>query len=274
MKQKEEYLRRITLEAKLLLVLNGHLGSEDLVTVPDAITQGGMAREFRIRRNNISRSLSELSGRGYIRSRTKHIKGLQRRRKAYFLTEEGINEAQSVIRDISPRLISVRNLEGDLVEWTFERLRNEISTLLHRNILHYEVISSYLDDDIFDLNSLKEGEKEIPVGNIPMVGDLYGREIEMGQISKALEDRVNLISIIGIAGIGKTTLVAEAVGKIKRTVIWKDLDPWMSPDILLDELESHSSGHRAGSVNGRDKYPKIKGPFEVLLILRISCGPR
>lgn len=256
MTQRDGHLKRITLEAKLLLLLYPHTGSEELMTVEDVITQGGMAREFRIRRNNISRSLSELTGRGAVRSKTKHIKGLQRRRKAYFLTDSGIREAENVIREISSRLVSVRTLEGDILEWTLERTRKELSTLLHRDVPHHELVSRYLDGGLCDLGSLRKDTCSSLPGNIPDVERIFGREREISAVKKAIENDVNLISVLGMAGIGKTTLVSSAMRDIQGPLIWRDLDPWMSPDILLDDLTSSFSPGTPRQ--GRDMYRRAR----------------
>jgi tetratricopeptide (TPR) repeat protein/DNA-binding PadR family transcriptional regulator len=252
------YLRRITLEAKIILILHANRGSEDLMDVDDSITQGGMAARFRIRRNNISRALADLSGRSLIFSRTKHIKGLHRRRKAYFLTPKGSEEASRIIDDISDRYLRIRTIDGDLKELKFNHVKEELSALLHREVPHYEVITGYMEDGLCDL-TLLGSDRSFPCSrNIPGTDRFYGREKESDELTAALEKGVNLISILGIAGIGKTTFTSDFFKDSSRDLIWKELDPWMSPDILIDDISSSVGHHGRISRSIKDLYRRSK----------------
>ncbi len=61
--------------------------------VPEALTQVGIADAIGIKRSEIPRAVNALKKNSYIYEETKHIIGVTRRRKAYFLTSEGIIQA-------------------------------------------------------------------------------------------------------------------------------------------------------------------------------------
>jgi DNA-binding MarR family transcriptional regulator len=71
-----------------------HLGrfSPDYINkwdCPYAICQQGIADGLGVVRSNLSRSLFELESFGLLESHPKHIVGVARKRKAYFLTVKG-----------------------------------------------------------------------------------------------------------------------------------------------------------------------------------------
>ncbi len=254
-----DHLKRITIESRLLLLLEPFSGTEELMTVDEVLTQGGMSRELMIRRNNISRALSDLSSRGLVASMTKHIKGIQRRRRAYFLTVDGKKEAAVISRRIDHQVLIIKDQDGRIVEWSFDRSRKEISSLLHRDVSRFELISLSMNDDRIDLNSLCRVNGKLHHPNTPVVKEFHGRIAEMEILLSSIHDRKPFISIIGIAGQGKTTLGSRAISLSGKRAAWIDLDPWMSPDILVDEIELFLSGpDRSSYTSMRDLFPRMR----------------
>lgn len=259
MKGRRRYLKRITLENKIILLLEPFTTSRDLMTVPESITQGGMSKELMIRRNNISRALTDLSSRGLVFSRTKHIKGLQRRRKAYFLTEEGSKQAIAAASDLDTRYVPVKMMDGKVKEFTLDKCRREVSSLLGREVSRFDLITNHMRGRMVDLSSIGgRGEKWMDP-RIPCIDRFFGREVETRILVKELDDGIPVISLIGIAGQGKTSIAAEAISRITRDVVWVDMNSWMTMDILLDEIEISLSGGDRSSFSGkRGIYPRMR----------------
>ncbi|MGF1538348.1 MAG: NB-ARC domain-containing protein [Elainellaceae cyanobacterium] len=77
-------------------------------------------------------------------------------------------------------------------------------------------------------------------GEAPNVQFFYGRTEEIGQLQQwIVEHKAHLVAVLGMGGIGKTTLVAKAIeamqGKFER-VIWRSLRNAPSLATLLQEL--------------------------------------
>lgn len=81
---------------KLLLHLYKHNRFRDMFEVPPALTQEGIAKEIGIAQQNVSTFVRKLETEGLIDGKTSHIQGMNRRKKAYFLTEAGIIEARAL----------------------------------------------------------------------------------------------------------------------------------------------------------------------------------
>jgi len=242
MKERHEPLKRVTLENRILLLLLSRTGQEDLMTVDNILTQGGMASEFQIRRNNITSALSELTSNGLVYSRTKHIKGKDRRRKAYFLTEMGMEETGKLTRSISRRYVQIINDEKNRVEWTLNRTMEEISSRLHRKVTYFEMLSRFISGSEVDLARISEDGISDTGPMVPNIAGFFGRKEEMVLILSSLSNGMCLLSVIGIAGQGKTTLVSEVVRRSESDAIWVELNPWISTDLVLDEIQNRFPG--------------------------------
>jgi DNA-binding SARP family transcriptional activator len=85
-------------------------------------------------------------------------------------------------------------------------------------------------------------------GEAPEVGPLYGRSAEVAQLDQwLLADRCRVVAVLGMGGVGKTTVVATVVRAVAAQfdiVIWRSLlnAPYLD-DILRGTLRT-LSGHR------------------------------
>jgi tetratricopeptide (TPR) repeat protein/DNA-binding MarR family transcriptional regulator len=81
-------------ETKVLLHLLNFFTFRESFEAPIEITQTGIAKGTNIDRSNVPRILKRLKDDGSIYEKSMHITGEHRRKKAYFLTEQGIARAQ------------------------------------------------------------------------------------------------------------------------------------------------------------------------------------
>lgn len=67
--------------------------------------------------------------------------------------------------------------------------------------------------------------KNKDIVNAPVIKQFYGRKEESANLKKwVIDDRCTLVSIVGMAGIGKTSLVARFIGQIDKKSISNDFD--------------------------------------------------
>ncbi len=92
------------------------------------------------------------------------------------------------------------------------------------------------------------------------VSNFYGRTTELAQLQDwSVSDRCNLVSILGLGGIGKSALAAKAIQQIQDEfdyIIWKSCRNISSIETLLNELVSFfSEGQQTeGSIASLLKY--------------------
>ena len=74
---------RLTVEEKILLLMNEHQRYKKDYDVPNDLTQQGIAAYLGTGRGNVPREIRKLKDKGLIFERIAHIKGSQRRQKGY-----------------------------------------------------------------------------------------------------------------------------------------------------------------------------------------------
>ncbi|RLF49950.1 MAG: hypothetical protein DRN20_00545 [Thermoplasmata archaeon] len=74
------------------------LGDDDVVEAPIAITQQGIAEATGLARSHVAMTLISLEEEGIVKKKKCHIRNLERKRYAYFLTHEGVREA-NIVKD-------------------------------------------------------------------------------------------------------------------------------------------------------------------------------
>ena len=87
----------LTVEKRILLHLHKYSHTyQDAWEVPNAMSQEGISEALEILLNNVSRAVKDLKTEGKVTERLAHIKGGRRKRRAYFLTEEGTRLAEEI----------------------------------------------------------------------------------------------------------------------------------------------------------------------------------
>jgi WD40 repeat protein/transcriptional regulator with XRE-family HTH domain len=77
-------------------------------------------------------------------------------------------------------------------------------------------------------------------GLAPQVNQIYGRESELQKLEESIiKDKVRLVALLGIGGLGKTALAIKLGQKLQEhfdCVIWKSLNYTPSLETILDEI--------------------------------------
>jgi tetratricopeptide (TPR) repeat protein len=86
----------LTIGEKILLQLLEHRAEEDELVVTQEITQHGIASALGIRQSHVSYDINILEEKELVTSGIKHVRNLKRRRKAYFLSQQGYRQAKEL----------------------------------------------------------------------------------------------------------------------------------------------------------------------------------
>ncbi|MGA1822736.1 MAG: hypothetical protein ACMUIG_09430 [Thermoplasmatota archaeon] len=234
MNEGDNYIRRVSVENRILILLSENPGWEDKFDAPEIISQKGIARELSMRQNNVSRALTELSAKGLVNSKSSRIKGLQRKKRIYYLTESGTKTASAVLHDLMGRIVLL-NHTGDLWEVTFRDLAKEIRRRDGESHSITKILQMNLDGIEASLTPVTELVNDEISREV-----FFGRKTELDELERAFFDPgVTLISIVSIAGQGKTSLLREFLKSEKvGGFVSLDMDDWLFPDNILEILSS------------------------------------
>ena len=128
-------------QERILLHLRDYVDHADKVEVPFALSQMGIANAVSIARSNVPRAISGLRDQGYLIERQAHVTGVSRKRKAYFLTDDGAKLADDIWSKVGMQIVRVIGHDGR--SSTMELQKALESTELP--LRHVDVIR-YLDD--------------------------------------------------------------------------------------------------------------------------------
>ena len=225
-------LGRITIQDRILLLLRDNGMYPDSYIVSEVLTQAGMSKKLGIRQNNLSRALRDLESRGLIKHRTARVRNQGRKKRAYHLTDMG----EKAARDLEDSILNSRGVaritSAELVRWPVRRILNNFRRVGGHNISDL-LIENY-DGEIFDIFSLYRSPDVLYPR--PDIKRFYGRRSELDTMAEMYRDDDNfLISVVGIAGQGKTTLVSRFMEEVlDQKAMWFGADPWLYPENLLE----------------------------------------
>ena len=99
-------------QERILLHLRDYVDHTDKVEVPFALSQMGIANAVAIARSNVPRAIAGMREQGHLIERQAHVSGVSRKRKAYFLTEEGTRIADDIWAKVSTQKIRMIHPDG------------------------------------------------------------------------------------------------------------------------------------------------------------------
>lgn len=227
----------LTVSEKILLHLQEQGRYEELFEVPYSLTQNGIAEIVKARRSYVSQATKELSEKGLVEDRLSHVKGEGRRRKTYFLTPSGKLQARKVRDHIENLPVIV--MDGEEEERT---ILKEVIRQKMKGSSILEALECINEEGVFDpitRTSAKPSTYLDPFQIFPKPRHFYGRDSELAKISEFLSDKeAKILAIRGIAGMGKTTLVAKIVEKeiASHRIFWYRFHNWSTQRNVLSHL--------------------------------------
>jgi tetratricopeptide (TPR) repeat protein len=200
-------------------------------TAPRDATQEGIGDSVGAYRSYVSTSLKTLVAEGLVTSRLAHVQGHPRRVKAYLLTPGGQLRARGLRESLSPSLPDDGAIAEALLSYAKQRpaprrVNADLRLLGHSS-------------------------------SLPPVRHFFGRKRELRAIKEFLDSPAASVLIVkGLAGMGKTTLLARSLDLSKAQVFWHRFYEWSTLRTLAQRLAaalaSGGGTKLRAAVDGRD----------------------
>lgn len=183
---------------KILLALLGKGTYENQKLVPYSTCQQGLSESLNVSQPRIAQLVRDLKEKDLLREEKKHIVGLQRQRKAYFLTPRGYQKGEELREDLREKTITVRteNAEEKIKLDSIEKYVDSEDPLI-------TALNKIDEKGKVDLREREEETEEIFVDREKELNKLKG-------LARSVKEEGNkAIFIKGEAGVGKTTLISK-----------------------------------------------------------------
>lgn len=261
---------------RILLHLLANDAWADRYMVPPSLTRPGIAEACAQHPPNVSRTMRDLLREALVEEHTRAVQGDERRQKTWQLTEEGRHAAHQRQAALNATKVLVRNVDGALLEVKADEVSALLATELSllQILLHaqHEGVLTYGDIRFGAIKKADQSEGMPQPGRLtPLVGvhatyanqppitrPVYGRDVELDELHTWFGDRHPCMVVHGIAGIGKSTLVAHWLHQHMEndpylSVCWYTCQPWDRALGLATSLL-----HRFGIDESHDPYNIIE----------------
>ena len=231
-------------QERIFLHLSDYVDHTDKVEVPFALSQMGIANAVSIARSNVPRAISGMKEAGHLVERQAHVTGVSRKRKAYFLTDEGAKVADEIWSRISENKVRVIHSDGRSESSTLaQAIESSELPLRHVDMLRYMDDSGTIDlsglsSELVERDLSKHIEKQLVsyLNDLPRTRRFYGREKELDVMAKLLEAKSASILVPGSAGIGKTSLSTKILDRFthRRNLLYHRCQDWEGSRAFLE----------------------------------------
>ncbi len=221
---------------RILLHLSDFSDFMSSVEVPFALSQMGIANAVSIARSNVPRAISGLKDQGFLVERQAHVQGVSRKRKAYFLTDSGMNVAEETWKRLREFPLRAILPDGTTISSNLGEIQDKIPfTMRPVDVIRYLNDNGVLDvrslsADLVERDLSKHVEKQLvtSLGDLPRLRHFYGRSTELENMVNLLEARSTTLMIPGIAGIGKTSMAAKVIESFmhRRNLLYHRCQDW------------------------------------------------
>ena len=204
----------------------------------------GIANSVAIARSNVPRAISGMREQGLLIERQAHVTGVSRKRKAYFLTDDGIKVANGIWEKVSTQNVRLKFPDGSSKSMTLiNALELTDLPLRHVDILRYiddngSLDLSVLSAELIERDLSKHIEKQLVTSfnDLPRTRKFFGREKEVDDMFNLLEKRSSSILVPGIAGIGKTALAGKILERFthERNLLYHRCQDWEGSRAFLE----------------------------------------
>ena len=223
-------------QERILLHLLDYSDFKDSIEVPFALSQMGIANAVAIARSNVPRAIAGLKDQNILVERQAHVKGVSRKRKAYFLTDSGVTLASEtwerlsdwpvrIILDDQPAVSSTLGGAKSVVPFEMRPV-DIIRYIDEHNCLDVRNLSA----DLVERDLSKHVEKQLvtSLADLPRLRHFYGRATELDNMVNLLEARATTLLVPGIAGIGKTTMASKLIERFmhRRNLLYHRCQDW------------------------------------------------
>lgn len=207
-----------------------------------ASTQAGIADATGLSRGHVSRTIAPLLEAGLLKEERRRVAGFSRVLKGYNVTPAGREEHDKLARSLSTCEVEVRTAgvgpEKMLLGHVVERQIGGPGI--------WPVVKQALEFGYVERAARRTGDAPVATKWLRDLDDapggslFQGRENEVGTFSRWMKDPSALFLLDGHGGVGKTTLVAEALRGLnpKRHILWVRITEWMTGPQLVERLDA------------------------------------
>lgn len=218
--------RTLTHKEKILLHLFDFNRYAEEYVAPPQVTQEGIAKAVSIRRHHVTQYVRPLRESEEVEEGSKHVEGKSRHLKVYFLTWKGRQHTAALRESILQGTVPFRWRDGETETLSLAKVFQEHrrgATLLE--LLEEERSLGYVSEQVREPEA---GVVEF-TEETPPVEAFYGREAELQELTAALQNGPTVV-VMGMAGIGKTTMGAKACEALRGdfSLFWRQIRPWDS----------------------------------------------
>ena len=266
----------IPVQDRVMLHLFENDDQADRYLVGTELTRPGIAESCALHPPNVSRTMRELLKKNLVSEHTRNIKGDDRRQKTWQLTEDGRKEAREVRTKLSETQVVIRNSGGDLLELNASDVPSKLDAniSLLKVLMHaqHEGILTYGDIRFGAITKSDDTKSTLPPGRLkaltgvhatynnqpPKTRVVHGREEQLTSLDEWFSERKPCMVVHGIAGIGKSTLVAHWLNQQMSStpnlsICWYPCQPWDTSLGIATSLL-----HRFGVDESHDPYNLIE----------------
>ena len=266
----------VPVQERVMLHLLENDTQADRYFVGPELTRPGIAESCALHPPNVSRTMRDLLKKSMVTEHTRNIKGDDRRQKTWQLTEEGRTKAMLIKQKLSSIMVVIRDSNGDLLELQSasvpSRLDANISLLQVLMHAQHEGVLTYGDIRFGAITNQGDDNQTNPPGRLkaltgvhatynnqpPQTRVVHGRTEQSTVLENWFNERKPCMVVHGIAGIGKSTLVAHWLNRqMEKTpnlsVCWYPCQPWDTSLGLATSLL-----HRFGIDESHDPYNLIE----------------
>ena len=229
---------------RILLHLRDYVDYAQAVEVPFSLSQMGIANAVAIARSNVPRAIAGLKDQGLLIERQAHVTGVTRKRKAYFLTDPGVEASEEVWDRLTHHPVRLIHQDGSTQHGTLGAVGPDLPFPMRpMDILRYLDDNGVLDlrtlnPDLIERDLSKHVEKQLvtSLGDLPRLRHFYGRERELANMEGLLDARSACLLVPGIAGIGKTSLAAKLIERFthRRNLLYHRCQDWEGARAFLE----------------------------------------
>ena len=264
----------VAVQDRILLHLAEHIAQNDRYVVGFELTRPGIAEACAQHPPNVSRTMRTLIRDEKVTEHTRTVRGEDRRQKTWQLTKQGLDVAERLSKALGSTKVLLRDQNGELLEVEASeapaRLSAEISLLQVLMHAQHEGVLTYGDIRFGAISKKRDEGRPKPGRLAPMTGahatyhnkppitrPVHGRVDELQQLHDWFDDRIPCAVVHGIAGIGKSTLVAHWLSQRVEedphlSIRWYPCQPWDRSLGLATSLL-----HRFGVDESHDPYNLI-----------------
>jgi len=248
-----------TVGERILVHLTGFLRFLDAYECPAETTQDGIADALRISRAHAALELKRLKDSGRVEERMSHVAGARTRRKVYFLLPAGQEIARRMRDHARARRVVLVGRDGSREVSGAEA----IEALRREGLRETEAVQRILTSDLVEL-----ARPEPPKPAAAPTRPFFGREAELRGLRGWLDATPRPVAVmVGVAGIGKSALLAKFVGGSPRPAYLRRVQAHDDAHGILasiGEFLARQGRRRLKAAIGRPAYD----PVEAVALLR------